>query len=178
MVSFCSQQGCLPPWVLAGWDELSAPDCFPVIRLLAKSRLGIPFCISGADEASYVSLVGVRLLNLINREKVVRRKKLHEFSLFSWAQGDVHAFGGGVGWGVLQGCMLMTPFWCSSYWICKPTLSTIALAPTILRLSLRIGKMKMRVNFPITGRRMVLHRMIAPKVNKMKLRPPWWVTLE
>jgi len=23
--------------------------------------------------------------------------------------------------------MMMTPFWCNSYWICKPTLSTIAL---------------------------------------------------
>ncbi len=24
--------------------------------------------------------------------------------------------------------MLMIPFWCNSYWICKPTLSTIALS--------------------------------------------------
>jgi hypothetical protein len=87
MVSFYSQQGCLPPGVSVGWYELSVPDCFPVIRLLAKSRLGIPFCISGADEASYVSLVGVRLLNLINREKMVRRKKLHEFSLSAEHKG-------------------------------------------------------------------------------------------
>jgi hypothetical protein len=57
------------------------PNRFLVIRLLAKSRLGISFCTSGADETSYVSLMGKRLLILINREKVVRRKKLHEFNI-------------------------------------------------------------------------------------------------
>jgi hypothetical protein len=48
---------------------------------LAKSRLGIPFYISKVNEASYVNFVGMKLLNLINREKVVRRKKFHEFNL-------------------------------------------------------------------------------------------------
>ncbi len=57
------------------------PNCFLVIRLLAKSRLGISLRRNGADETNYVSLVGKILLILINREKMVRRKKLQEFNL-------------------------------------------------------------------------------------------------
>jgi hypothetical protein len=43
--------------------------------------------LNKADETSYVSLVGKKLLNLINREKMVRRKKLHEFSLSAEHKG-------------------------------------------------------------------------------------------
>ncbi len=81
MVSFCFQKRCLPVGILIGWYKLSVPNHFLVIRLLAKSRLGISFCTSGVDETSYISLVGKRLLILISKEKVVRRKKLHEFNI-------------------------------------------------------------------------------------------------
>jgi hypothetical protein len=62
-------------------------DYFLVIKFLAKSRLGISFCISEVNETSYVSLMGMKLLNLINREKMVRRKKLHEFNLLAEHKG-------------------------------------------------------------------------------------------
>jgi hypothetical protein len=81
VVSFCFKKRCLPLGVLIGWYKLSVPNRFLVIRLLAKSRLGISFCTSRADETSYVSLLGKRLSILISKEKVVRRKKLHEFNI-------------------------------------------------------------------------------------------------
>jgi hypothetical protein len=103
------------------------PDCFPVIKLLAKSRLGIPFCENETNETSYVNFMGVKLLNLINREKVVKRKKLDEFNLSVEHKGMCMFLGMVWVGGGLQGCTLMTPFWCNSYWIYKPTLSTITL---------------------------------------------------
>ncbi len=39
-----------------------------------------------------------------------------------------------MGGGVLQGCMLMTPFWCCSHWIYKPTLSSITLCSNNIKI--------------------------------------------
>ncbi len=88
---------------LVGWYKLSVPDCFLVIILLAKSRLGILFCINEDDETSYVSFVGMKLLNFINRKKVVERKKLHEFSLSVEYKGMYMLLGVVWVWGFCKG---------------------------------------------------------------------------
>jgi hypothetical protein len=83
--------------------QIECAKLFSVIKLLAKSKLGISFRINEADETSYVSFMGKKLLNLINREKLVRRAKLHEFNLLAEHKGMYMLLGAMWVWGFCRG---------------------------------------------------------------------------